>query len=90
MTLLMALLATFAASGCLALAMEPHWRQMFGARLQPQSAPIVLRIVGAALLLASLLLCLRVDHPTMAGLVFVMLLAVCAVAVAMLLAFKRW
>jgi hypothetical protein len=89
MTFALALLVTLAGCGCFALAMEPHWRQIFGARSQPRSLPLALRAAGYALLLISLLLCLRADHPTMAVLVFVMLLAVCAAAVAMLLALKR-
>lgn len=72
----------------LALAMEVHWEQ---AMHRPAAAegPAVrrsLRTMGAAALSLSLLACLMADRPSMAVLVWVMLLAAGAVAVALLLA----
>jgi hypothetical protein len=75
----------------LALAMDVHWGQVMhrsatapapaAARLRP-----VLRTLGAAALALALAACLKADRPSMAVLVWVMLLAGSAVTVALLLA----
>jgi len=72
-----------------ALAMEVHWQQALrtGAPIGARAAT-ALRTLGGAALAASLLLCLRADHPSMAALVWVMSLAASALAVAMLLAWR--
>jgi Protein of unknown function (DUF3325) len=76
-----------AGMGWLALAMEVHWAQ---AMHQPAEAAggtrKWLRALGASALVLSLLACLKGDRPSMAVLVWVMLLAGSALAVAMLLA----
>ena len=75
----------------LALAMDVHWRQVRGAGALTRAGSRTLRASGALALLASLLVCLRADHPTMAPLVWVMALAAAALGVALLLAWRpRW
>ncbi len=86
-----ALGACVAGMGWLALAMQPHWEQVRGAQPLPRSTAFVLRVLGAAALAASLALCFRVDHATMAPLVWVMALAGAALIVAFTLAWRpRW
>ena len=74
--------------GWLALAMDVHWNQVrddppFAA--QRHRSP---RMLGAASLVASLVLCLLADTATMAVLVWMMLLAVAAVTIALVLSRK--
>lgn len=66
----------------LALAMEPHWRQIRGNQLLPKRAVWTLRILGSVTLFTSLVLCLLADHPSMAVLVWIMALAAAALVVA--------
>lgn len=86
--LALALLATTAGLLCFAISMERHWRQLLSRSLSPRLAG-VLRAAGAALLAISLALCLGHDHATMAALVWMMLLALGALAVAMFFAWQR-
>lgn len=75
-----------------ALAMEVHWQQVRGtdAPARPGIARL-LRGLGGVALLVALLICLRVDHATMATLVWVMALAGAALAVAFTLSWRpRW
>lgn len=82
---------TLAGFGWIALAMQVHWEQVQGPRPLGAATARGLRLAGAVALAASLVLCLRVDHPSMAVLVWFMLLAGAAVAVAMLLSSRpRW
>lgn len=86
-----ALLCAFIGLAWLALAMEPHWQQARATPAPSRGTVQLLRGLGAAALAASLLLCLAADHPTMAALVWLMALAVSAIGVAMLLAWRpRW
>ncbi|MCU0764117.1 MAG: DUF3325 domain-containing protein [Hydrogenophaga sp.] len=82
-----AAILTFVGMGWLALAMELHWGQVMH---RPAEAATrtrrLLRVLGTAALSLSLLACLMADRPSMAVLVWVMLLAGSAVALAMLLA----
>jgi hypothetical protein len=88
--LLAALLASVAGMGWLALSMSVHAQQVWGATLSANAAKW-LRAVGVLALLAALVLCLAVDHATMASLVWVMGLTAAAVGVAMTLAWRpRW
>lgn len=84
MWLIAALLTAVVGMGWLALSYESHWQQVF-----PKSAskPQLLRLkaAGWSFLVISGMCCLAADHPSMAVLVWVMLLTVSAVAVAMLL-----
>ncbi len=74
----------------LALAMETHWHQVIHRMHRPASAVVsarqLLRALGAIALLLSLQACLTADRLSMAVLVWVMLSAASAVAVAMVLA----
>lgn len=73
----------------LALAMDVHWGQVMHRPTEvAASTRRMLRGLGVLALLLSLLACLMADRPSMAILVWVMLLAGCAVAVAMVLACK--
>jgi hypothetical protein len=75
----------------LALSMTPHWQQVRGATLPARGAVIALRMIGAAGIAASLAACLMADHPAMAALVWIMLLAAAAKTVAFLLTWQpRW
>ncbi len=80
----------------LALAMAVHWEQVMGQVMQrPAEAAAqtrrVLRVLGGLALGLSLVACLLADRPSMAALVWVMLLAFAAASVAMLLAWRaRW
>ncbi|HSV47883.1 MAG TPA: DUF3325 family protein [Ramlibacter sp.] len=76
----------------LALAMEVHWGQvMHRPAAHATRTRQLLRGLGAVALLLSLLACLMADRPSMAALVWIMLLAGSAVAVAMVLSRRpRW
>jgi len=69
--LLAAVLAAFAGMGWLALSMPVHAQQAWE-QVPAPAALRVLRGLGAVAIAASLLLCLRADHATMAVLVWVM------------------
>jgi hypothetical protein len=85
--LAVAALAALVGMGWLALAMEVHWGQVMHRPAAQAGAPRrLLRVLGALALLGSLLACLRADRPSMAVLVWVMLLAAAALAVASALA----
>lgn len=71
----------------LALAMEVHWGQVMHRPAEAATGTRrLLRMLGAMALSLALLACLMADRPSMAVLVWVMLLVGSAVAVAMLLA----
>lgn len=76
-----ALLAALLGMGCLALAMDVHWRRV---RDSPRTrgSVIATRCLGYALLMSSLVCCLAADTATMAVLVWMVLLAVGAMVVA--------
>lgn len=88
--LMVALLACTAGMGWLALAMDDHWAQVRASA--PSRAQVLrLRVLGATGLLVGLALCLRVDHASMAVLVWVMALAAAALAIAQVLSWRpRW
>lgn len=67
--------------GWLALAMDVHWNQVRATPRLPRTVT-VLRVLGAASLLGSLVLCLMADTATMGVLVWMMLLAVAAATIA--------
>lgn len=83
-----ALIASVAGMGWLALAMETHWEQVRGS--DPLSLRITtqLRCMGAAGLFTSLFFCLKVDHASMAALVWVMTLALAAIGTAFTLTWR--
>lgn len=83
-----ALLICICGFAWLALAMEPHWRQVRGDAPISRRVTFVLRLLGVAALLVSLTLCLAVDHASMASLVWVMSLAAAALIVAFTLTWR--
>lgn len=84
--LIVATLAALAGFAWLALAMDEHWERVQG---EAAAAPRrVLRLLGAAAVVLSLVACLRADPPSMAVLVWLMLLAAAALAVALALAWR--
>lgn len=85
--LLGAFLVTLVGLGWLALAMNAHWRQVCQG-VPPAKTVILLRSLGGAALLVSLLFCLSVDHASMASLVWIMLLAAATVSIAFTLALR--
>lgn len=85
---LLILLLQAAGLGCFALSMERHWRQAGAPHAPGRRRARHLRLRGSAALLASLLLCLVLDHASIASLVWVMGLAPGAVAIAMTLAMR--
>ena len=84
-----ALAANVAGLGWLALAMDVHWQQVRGSNTPPSPNTMkLLRVLGAAGLAGSLLLCLCVDHASMAALVWVMTLAGAALTIAFTLSWR--
>jgi hypothetical protein len=83
-----ALAANFIGLACLALAMDTHWRQVRGHVPLPPPWRLRLRIGGIAALTVALWLCVRVDHPSIAVLVWIMALAAAALAIAFILAYR--
>ncbi len=87
--LLIAVALSLAGMAWLALAMDAHWGQVMH---RPADAATgtrrVLRALGTLALPLSLLACLMADRPSMAVLVWVMLLAGNATAVALLLSWR--
>ena len=83
-----ALAANLAGLAWLALAMDTHWQQVRGDTMPPRRTAVALRVLGTLALLASLLLCLRADHASMAALVWIMALAGAALVVALTLAWR--
>jgi len=78
---------SLAGMGWLALAMEVHWGQVMHRSAEAAAnTRRVLRTIGMLTLPLSLLACLMADRPSMAVLVWVMLLAGSAATVAMTLA----
>lgn len=86
--LFLAVLSCATGFAWLALAMEPHWRQVRNDDPLPKSAVSVLRVLGGVALFASLILCSLADHPSMVALVWPMALAVGALLVAFTLAWR--
>jgi hypothetical protein len=90
--LALAFVACAAGFGWLALAMDVHWQQVHAADdtgSRPQRR--ALRMLGIAGLVVSLWACLRADHPSIAALVWVLMLAAAAALVAFTLAWRpRW
>lgn len=90
--LTLALLCSVVGAAWLALAMDVHWQQVRGIHARASRSTVIgLRALGIGALLASLLICLRTDHASMAVLVWVMSLAAAALAVTLSLAWRpRW
>lgn len=87
---LAAYLSGVAGLGWMALAMEPHWQQLRGAQPLTRGVARSLRVLGTVGIALSLAICLRVDHASMAVLVWVMVLAAAALTVAFTLSWRPW
>lgn len=86
--LLAALLVTVLGMGWFALSMEVHWAQVRGGAPLSKGASSTLRLAGGAALLLSLVLCLTVDSPSIAVLVWFMALAGSTLAIAFTLTWR--
>jgi hypothetical protein len=86
--LIVSFVASFVGIGWLALSLDAHWSQAFGAAAPTPSTRRILRWSGATTLGTSLLACFAADHPTMAPLTWVMGVAVAAVVIAFVLAWR--
>lgn len=87
MMLLMAGIAGLAGFTWLALAMDVHWQQVQGGA-GPAPSKRTLRLFGVAGLAVSAVFCFLADRPSMAVLVWVMLMASTALLVAMTLSWR--
>jgi hypothetical protein len=83
-----ALVCCALAMGWFAVAMQPHWRQIRRAQALTRAIRMRLRALGTVALVVALSICLWVDHPSMAVLVWVMALAASAMSVAFTLAWR--
>ncbi len=83
-----AMVISSAGMGWLALTIPAHWVQLRNTQPLSPAGTRCLRWQGGIALATSLLLCLWVDHPTMAVLVWVMLMAAAALAIAMILSWR--
>ncbi|GAB3262213.1 DUF3325 domain-containing protein [Chitinimonas naiadis] len=83
-----AAVATIIGFAWLSLAMDGHWQQVHGGTTPARKVRTTLRALGAASLITSAALCFIVDRPTMAMLVWLMLLAGSAPLIAVTLAFR--
>lgn len=89
LTLSLAALLSLTGMGWLALSLEVHWRQIFGRKaVLTASAANWLRLVGWTGLLLSAICCFIANRPSMAVLVWVMLLAGAATTISLLLAWR--
>lgn len=89
LTLCLAALFSLAGMGWLALSLEAHWRQLWGSKAVLSATTTKwLRLAGWTGLLLSALCCFIADRPSMASLVWVMLLTGAAMSVALLLAWR--
>lgn len=86
--LLFALLASLAGMGWCALSMDVHWSQVRGDAPHSPALIKTLRLGGAGALLLSLVLCLTVDSPSIAVLVWLMALAGATLAIAFTLTWR--
>lgn len=86
--LLAALLACVLGMGWFALSMDVHWTQVRGDARHSPALVKTLRIGGAGALVASLILCLTVDSPSIAVLVWFMALAGATLAIAFTLTWR--
>src|SRR5262245_41554530 len=80
--LVCALLCSVLGQALLGLTLDAHWHQVHNGQPLPKSVVPILRALGSAALLVSLLLCLAADHPSMAALVWIMAQASSALLVA--------
>ncbi|MDO8826208.1 DUF3325 domain-containing protein [Methylophaga sp.] len=86
-----AIFTTMLGMASLALSLPNHWRQVTGIEtsLPSPSQQNALRIFGYSTLVVSFVLCLLADHPTMAVLVWVMLLSLAGKGIASILTWRQ-
>lgn len=86
-----AICITLLGMACLSLSLPSHWRQVTGREdsLPSTAECLRLRVAGYCSLTVAFLLCLAADHPSMAVLVWVMLLALAAKSVASILSWRQ-
>lgn len=82
--LILATLSALLGLSWLALSLKSHWRQVYPDN-ETGSQKKRLRVVGSLFLLASALCCFQADHPSMAVLVWIMLVPAAAITVGMTL-----
>ena len=85
--LLFAALMALTSFAWLALAMEVHWKKVQEGRASNHPAK-ALRVMGWVGLLVTAILCFMADRPSMAVLVWIMLLAATAPSVGMILSWR--
>lgn len=83
-----AALASVVGFAWLSLAMDGHWQQVHGGTTPAHKVRFTLRGLGITSLVTSAVLCFIADRPTMAMLVWLMLLVGSAPLVALTLAYK--
>lgn len=86
--LALALLCCPTGLGWFALAMDVHWQQVCGTQSPGRRVGRVLRTLGGLALFASLLICLHVNHASIAALVWFMALAASALLIAITLSYR--
>lgn len=87
--LILAAISCTAGFAWLALSINVHWQQvMHSANTPDEKTRITLRVLGYLALLITGILCFIADRPSMAVLVWIMLLAASAPSIGMLLAWK--
>jgi hypothetical protein len=84
MWLIAAVVTAMLSMGWLALSYQSHWQQVFP-QTQAKPGHSRLKAFGWSFLLTSAACCLAADHPSMAVLVWVMLLALAAMTIGMIL-----
>ena len=85
--LCLAAISTLAGMAWLALAMEPHWKAVHQASSAARPVSL-LRRLGCTGLLVSAVFCFMADRPSMAALVWIMLLAASAPSISMMLTWR--
>jgi hypothetical protein len=86
--LILVFVFAYAGMAWLALSLKSHWRQLNGVMALSRWRVITYRVLGGCALVCGLALCLWVDHPTIAVLVWIMSIAVAAKAVALTLSYR--
>jgi len=85
----LAALLSLTGMGWLALSLDVHWQQIFGHQAVLSARTTMrLRLVGGTGLLLSAVFCFVADRPSMAVLVWLMLLAASATVITQLLAWR--
>ncbi len=86
--LMLAVIMGVASFAWLALAMDVHWKKVQEGRNTAAHPAKVLRAMGWVGLLVTAILCFMADRPSMAVLVWIMLLAAAAPSVGMMLSWR--